>query len=94
MLRIMLTYVIPFLLPTILYFAWVFATQRRAAASGGGAQAQAWQDVPWVWLIGAGIILMALSLAATALFGGDQPGGVYEPARLIDGRIEPGQVTR
>ena len=38
----------------------------------------------------AGLVLLAATLGAYALLVGGDPGEVYQPARLIDGKVEPG----
>jgi len=79
MIRILLTYIVPLLLPAVLYFIWLRlapVTQPR--------------EVPWSWLAGAGVLLVAIVLAGLALLGGT-PDGVYEPAHLEDGKVVPGR---
>lgn len=76
--------VLPFLLPSLIYFLYLYF-RRRA----GGPQGQE-IDVPWAWLAGAGLALVAVTFAALALFGGAQPGATYHPAQVIDGKIEEG----
>lgn len=80
MIRILLTYILPLLVPTVIYFLWL-------RFSGGGAQQR---ETPWAWLIGAGIFLAAVVLAGLALLGGT-PEGVYEPAHMEDGKLVPGR---
>lgn len=79
--------VVPLLLPTILYLVYMTAVRRRAQATGGKT---GWEEVPWTWLGIAGAILALVTLGAIALFGGADPGSVYRPAELIDGKIQPG----
>ncbi len=85
--RQFLTIVIPLLLPTLLYFGYLSLVRRRSA--GGGATVAS-ADIPWVWLAGAGVLLLAVTLLAVALFGGADPGSHYEPPRMIDGQVQPG----
>lgn len=85
--RQFLQIVVPLLLPTVLYFVYLKLARRR----GGGSNAP--PDVPWVWLGIAGGALVLVSLGAVALMGGAPPGSHYEPAKVIDGRIEPGHFT-
>lgn len=80
MIRILFTYILPLLVPTVIYFLWLrfsSGTQER--------------EHPWPWLIGAGVLLAAIVLAGLALLGGT-PDGVYEPAHLEDGKLVPGQI--
>ena len=57
MIRVFLTIVLPLLLPTALYLLWV--TTFGAPQDGG---AVAWTALPWVWLAGAGAVLLAVVL--------------------------------
>ena len=88
--RQFLEIVVPLVLPTALYFLFVITANRRAASAPG--QPLWWRAVPWLWLATAGAALVAISLVAFALFGGAPPGTAYRPARLIDGKIVPGQL--
>jgi hypothetical protein len=85
--RRLLTILIPLLLPTLLYFGYLWIARRRGASAGG----QTARDIPWFWLGAAGLLLLAVTLVATALFGGAAPGTHYEPPQLIDGQVKPGE---
>ena len=65
MMRIFLAYIVPLLLPTVVYLLWL----RFAPANGGGER-----GVPWLWLAGAGVVLAAIVLAGLALSGGSPDG--------------------
>ncbi|HEX6978388.1 MAG TPA: hypothetical protein VF342_03735 [Alphaproteobacteria bacterium] len=89
--RILLLYVLPILLPTLAYLAWL-AVERRRVARAGEANMRRWPDLPWLSLL-----LLGLALAVTAgvvkhLVTASGTQGVYVPPRLIDGRIVPGHV--
>lgn len=91
MIRILFTYVLPLVLPTALYFAWSAWVRRRQQAGEAPPLAHG----PWFALIIAGFVLLAASLAYTALTHGTPPGGVYQTPRLgDDGRIIPGGIER
>jgi len=81
--------VLPLVLPTALYLLYMITANRRAASAPG--QPLWWREVPWIWLASAGVALVAVCLVGFALFGGAPPGTAYRPARLIDGKIQPGQ---
>jgi uncharacterized protein DUF6111 len=83
--RIVLSVVLPLVLPTLLYFAYMSVQRRR-----GVAAAVQPTDVPWSWLVAAGAVLLAASLLAFFLLEQGTGRGTYHPARIIDGRIEPG----
>ena len=88
--RQFLEIVLPLVLPTVLYLLYMITANRRAASAPG--QPLWWREVPWLWLAVAGAALVAVCLGAFALFGGAAPGTAYRPARLIDGKIVPGQL--
>ena len=88
--REILTLVVPLLLPTALYFAWLYFT--RWPETG---QTMAWHRLPWAWLAAAGVVLTALVLfVVTVGFGTAVTGGAYVPPRFEDGRIVPGHIER
>ena len=85
--RVLLTIVLPLLLPTALYLVWV-TTLRRPQRD----DMTLWTALPWIWLAGAGIALLAIVLfAVTAHFGAPQE-GVYIPPRWQNGHIVPGHI--
>ena len=87
MLRVLLTIVLPLVLPTALYLLWVRTTQWEEA---GGAMR--WHALPWLWLAGAGAVLLAVVLfVVTVGFGTPMP-GVYVPPHVENGRIVPGHI--
>ena len=49
--------------------------------------------MPWVRLLGSGLVLAAASLVVWAMTGGGDPEGTYVPARIVDGEIVPGEVV-
>lgn len=90
MTRILIEYVLPLVLPSVLYVVWWQVYGRRAAAVGGTPALL--REGPWFWLILAGLGLAAAALIVGALVGGDAPGGTYIAPRLEDGRVVPGRV--
>ena len=91
MLRVFFTILLPLLLPTAIYLVWL----RVAHWSPWGperSEAVRWAALPWIWLAGAGALLLALVLfVVTVHFGTSEP-GVYVPPRWENGRIIPGHV--
>jgi hypothetical protein len=88
--RIFLHTILPFLLPTLVFIAWVVLSQRHdheksvvERISGG----------PWLWLLLGGFVLFAGGLAYLSLEG-EPPGGSYQAPRYEDGKIVPGKVVR
>ena len=89
MARILLTYLIPFLLPVAVWFAWhKFFAKPPAPGEVTGAYPH---QAPWHWLGLAGLLLMAATLGTLAMFSGGRPGEVYHPPEIIDGKIVPGR---
>lgn len=81
--RKLLTVALPLLLPFVLYWAYLSLGRRKAGAAARR------QDVPWIWIAGAGVVLMIASLAAFGLSGGVKPGTRMVPPTLVDGKIVP-----
>jgi hypothetical protein len=83
MLRILIDYVLPLLLPSVLWFGWLL----WAKPKGGDRVA-----VPWVWLAAAGVVL-----ALVVTWGGWLRVGVhagkYHPANIdAAGHLQPGRI--
>ena len=89
MTRVLLQYLLPLLLPTLVFVVWVLLTRR---GSRGEGVMQRLERGPWFWLTSAGIVLVAAVLAYVAVTGGDDPGGTYVPPRFEGGRIIPGEI--
>ncbi|MBO0737471.1 MAG: hypothetical protein J2P48_13005 [Alphaproteobacteria bacterium] len=87
MVRVFLTIVLPLLLPTLLYLLWV-----GALGSSHDDGALSWAAVPWIWLAGAGAVLLALVLLVVTVHFGSSQEGVYVPPRWQGDRIVPGHI--
>jgi hypothetical protein len=87
MLRVFLTIVLPLLLPTGLYLLWVSTI--GAERSGGAVR---WAAIPWIWLAGAGAVLLAIVLFVVTVHFGSPQEGVYVPPRWQGDRIVPGHI--
>lgn len=87
--RVLLQYLLPLILPTVLYLLWAVAIRD----SGSGKKiATIIAESPWYWLFVAGLVLAAGTLVVTALTNGGAPGGTYIPPVWKDGRVIPGRV--
>jgi hypothetical protein len=88
MTRIVLTVLLPLLLPTLLYVVWL-ATARPAHPAGPAER----RPLPWPWLLaaGLGLVTLMLYLAESRLSG--VPDGIYVPPRYIDGEVVPGHLV-
>jgi bacteriorhodopsin len=87
--RVLLQYLLPLILPTVLYLIWALAVRD----SGSGRKlATILREGPWFWLIVAGMLLAGASLVFTALSRGGDPSGRYVAPRLENGRVIPGHI--
>jgi hypothetical protein len=87
MLRVLLTIVVPLILPTAVYVLWI----RTAGREDHGGTVR-WRALPWLWLAGAGAALLAfVLLVVTVHFGTSQP-GVYVPPRYEGGHLVPPHI--
>jgi hypothetical protein len=86
--RVLLTIVLPLILPTALYLIWVIALRRPPSP---GAETR-WAALPWVWLAGAGVVLLAIVLFVVTIHFGASQQGVYVPPRWQNGHIIPGHI--
>jgi hypothetical protein len=86
MMRIVLTILVPLLLPGVLYYLWLRATGRIVAGSSLAT-------LPWPWLIASGVVLTALTLVVVSVHYGNSPQGAYVPPRVQDGKVVPGHVV-
>ncbi len=89
--RILIDYVLPLVLPTVLYVAYQVWRVRHAGAAGRVAPVL--RGAPWGWLAAGGLALAAATLGAVALFSGAPPGAVYRPAHVEHGRVAPGRYA-
>jgi hypothetical protein len=88
MVRIIFTWVVPFVVPAIGWYVWVrFFNKPRSPEVTG------WSKAPWAWLAVAGAAAVVAVLLVTAPPGAD-PGQVYEPAHIEDGKVVPGQYRQ
>ncbi|MEQ9559405.1 MAG: DUF6111 family protein [Rhodospirillales bacterium] len=88
MIRLLLNYVIPLVLPTAAYIAWVWYYRKRAEALGGAPPEITRGGL--FWCLVTGLALMIVSLLVLAAVTGADPGeGGYQSPRLEDGRIIP-----
>jgi Family of unknown function (DUF6111) len=87
MLRVFLTIVLPLLLPTALYLLWI-----GTLGSSHEGVAVSWAAVPWIWLAGAGAVLLAIVLFVVTVHFGSPQEGIYVPPRWQGDRIVPGHI--
>jgi hypothetical protein len=82
MLRVFIEIILPLTLPTALYFLWIALFPRDGASA----------RTPWVWLAGAGALLLAIVLVFMVIDFGTPQHGVYVPPAWRQGRIVPGHI--
>lgn len=87
MIRIILTILLPLVLPAALYVAWA-AAARKFDMRGGDLPA-----FPLAWLLAAGVALVAITLFVFDIHYGRSEQGVYVPPHTEDGRVVPGHVV-
>ena len=87
MIRIVAENILLFLLPTIVYVAYIYLTREEKPGA-----ARVLDDAPLIWLFVAGAILVVITLATFGSVTGGKPGGTYTPPSMKDGRIEPGHI--
>jgi hypothetical protein len=92
MTRIVLENIAIFLIPTLLYAAYVFVTSPQSNDGGERAVARLLNEAPLLWLFTAGAILVFVSLIAFQSTDGGRPGMTYQGPIMQDGRIVPGHA--
>lgn len=87
--RIFIEYIVPVLLPTLLWVGWLAWGRQRARATG--LRQPTWQAVPWTWLLAAGLALaMLIAVGGTLVLGYHT--GSYHPAMVDEhGHLIPGR---
>ena len=89
MMRIVIENLLLFLLPTVLYVAFVMIRRR---GQPHGSPAQILDEAPLVWLFVIGFAFMIAALAYFGSFSAGKPGQKYQPPVYRDGKIEPGRI--
>lgn len=86
--RVLLNYLLPIILPFVIYGVWLAFARYKARKAGevGGPE---WRDAPWTWLMIASASLVGVGFVVLALQGGAPPGSTYHPPEYIDGEIVP-----
>ena len=90
MARIIITYVVPFLLPMAVYASWVWYRAGYVARHGG--EAPRLEQGPWPLLLFAGAASAMIVLAVTAWLHGGAADETYVPPHVVDGKVIPGHL--
>ncbi len=85
MLRVALLDILLFLAPFLIYAAYMLAVRGHSAE-------RVIDEIPVLWLIGAGFALLIVAMVALVSFSGGRPGGTYHPSVLENGVIKPGHI--
>nr|WP_321443781.1 DUF6111 family protein [uncultured Cohaesibacter sp.] len=86
MIRILITQIILFLLPFLLYAGYLFLTRKL--------NRQAWIDAPRYWLIMAGLVCTLIGFLFLSQIDNNPPGETYIPAHIENGEVVPGEFKR
>jgi len=86
MARIILSYLVPLILPMALYMGWIWILRHRSKARGDELPEVNNTGIFWSFVIG--VLFMLAGLAFLAVTGGSSPGtGQYQAPRMENGRI-------
>jgi hypothetical protein len=86
MIRPVLTEIVLFLTPFVLYAVFLFATRAEIF------ERASWSPRILMWLTGTALALMVVSFILLSQFSGAPPGSTYEPARIEGGKFIPGRA--
>ncbi len=86
MIRVILINLFLFLLPFIVYFAYVYLVRR------GGKPDEPFSATPLVTLFAIGLMLMMGAIVYFIQFETGQPGQTYVPSEFRDGVLRPGRI--
>lgn len=86
MIRIIVINLLLLLLPTVIYFSYIYLRRQQAP------DAEILADAPIFWLLAAGAVLSLLVLIFFVDWTGNVPGGRYVAPRYEDGVIIPGHI--
>ena len=91
MIRIFFTYILPLILPTLLYLLWIWNIRRKHKLNPNIEEAlPKYHRKHLFWSLATGMLMMILALVTIALMTGVPPdSGTYQSPRLEDGKILP-----
>jgi quinol-cytochrome oxidoreductase complex cytochrome b subunit len=84
MIRPVLTELVLFVLPFLVYAVYLWATR------AGVLHPESWPLSTLMWLTIAALLLIAGSFIVLAQWGGEPPGSAYVPAHIENGKLVPG----
>lgn len=80
MIRVFLFYLIPFLLPFVMYAIYLYFDKRAGGTKG-------WRLTSASIVAVVGLLLMSISLFILGLTTGSSPDGTYMPPKFKDGKL-------
>ena len=92
MIRHLITIAIPLLAPVALYLLYSWHLQRKGGQTGDDPFS--WKEIPWIWLIVAGLTLMSATLLASTFISRNPDAKQYEPPRFEDGKRIPSTFAK
>lgn len=96
MIRTVIENLLLFLLPTLLYAAWVLFSRSKAETGdktdGSRSFSGILDDAPLLWLFASGALLVIVTLAIFGTSSGGKPGQHYQPSIMKDGKIVPSHI--
>jgi len=92
MVRKLLLFVLPIVLPLLTYWLYMFLARRKAALARNG-DLPGWQDAPWTLIAASAFVLMLGGLVFFRFTDTLEPGTDLIPPRYIDGEVEPSRVA-
>jgi hypothetical protein len=87
MIRIVAENIFLFLLPTVVYIAYVYLTREEKPQA-----TRVLDDAPLIWLFVAGAAVVFITLISFESMTGGKPGQTYTPPSFKDGKIQPGHI--
>jgi len=94
MIRILITYIIPLVLPTVMFFLWSAWVSRKIDRTHADVTESFKIKTPWFRLILTGVSLMVIGLILSVLIGPkNPPDSVYRAPRIENGKVIPGNFA-
>lgn len=108
MIRILISYIIPLILPTVMYLIWAAWVRKKIAANRQASsddvtqigevtpkEVEAYEiRTPWFRLILAGSVLVLIMLVLSVFLSPkNPPDSTYQAPRIVDGKIVPGEFV-
>jgi hypothetical protein len=96
MIRTVIENLLLFLLPTLIYAAWILFSRSKSATGEDDEDtssiSELLNDAPLLWLFVSGAFLVIVTLTFFGTSSGGKPGQQYQPSILKDGKIEPSHI--